>query len=94
MELIVCLHRESFDFLSDVLQTVRHFHISPAVIQSDRQLSPEDGNQRGVDRVSVIDVHVVPAALGGKMIEAQPEHCIRAERENIKGSSEMHLMNI
>lgn len=70
------------------LQTVRHFHIAPAVIQSDRQLSPEGSNQGGVDRVSVIHVHVVPAALGGKVIEAQPEHCIRTGRENIKRSSE------
>lgn len=31
--------------------------------------SPEDSNQRGVNGVSVVDVHVVPAALCGKVVE-------------------------
>ena len=43
--------------------------------------SPEHSNQRGVNGVSIVDVHVVPAALCGKVIEAQPEHCIRAARQ-------------
>lgn len=40
------------------------------------QRSPEDGDQRGVNGVSVVDVHVVPAALCGKVVEAQPQHRI------------------
>lgn len=39
--------------------------------------SPEDRDQWGVNRVSVVDIHVVPAALCGKVLEAQPQHCIR-----------------
>lgn len=46
--------------------------------------SPEHSNQRGVNGVSIVDVHVVPAALCGKVIEAQPEHCIRAARQGEK----------
>lgn len=52
-------------------------HRSP--IQNSKR-SPEDSNQRGVNGVSIIDVHVVPAALCGKVIEAQPENCIRTGR--------------
>lgn len=44
--------------------------------------SPEDSSQGGIDGVPVVDVHVVPAALGGKVIEAQPECRVRAAGEH------------
>lgn len=46
--------------------------------RGDNHGSPEDAHQRGVDGVSVVDIHVVPAALGGEVAEAQPERRIRA----------------
>lgn len=47
--------------------------------------SPEDGDQRGVDGVSVVDVHVVPAALCGKVVEAQPQHRVRTAGQWAQG---------
>lgn len=43
--------------------------------------SPEDGDEGGVDGVAVVDVHVVPAALGGEVVEAQPQHRVRTETQ-------------
>lgn len=60
-----------------------HFHTSPSCRcphQKSRR-SPEDSDQRGVNGVSVVDVHVVPAALCGEVAEAQPQHSIRAAGE-------------
>lgn len=57
--------------------------------------SPEDGDERGVDGVAIVDVHVVPAALGGEVVEAQPQHCVRtetqrAERRNVNTGNTLH----
>lgn len=57
------------------------YFLSPLRSQLSPLCSPEHSNQRGVNGVSIVDVHVVPAALCGKVIEAQPEHCIRAARQ-------------
>lgn len=61
---------------------------------------PEDSNQRGINGVSIIDVHMVPAALCGKVIETQPQYCIRARRRGERrqntgcvGTTEIHLIN-
>lgn len=86
-----------------------HFHIPPPTpasspqsspIQSMRSL-PEDSNQRGINGVSIIDVHMVPAALCGKVIETQPQYRIRAgrrgeRRQNIGcvGTTEVQHINI
>lgn len=68
-------------------------HSSP--IQNSRR-SPEHSNQRGVNGVSIIHVHMVPAALCGKVIEAQPEYCIRTDRQGERGDgmTKIHFMNI
>ena len=42
--------------------------------------SPEDGHHGGEDRVSVVDIHVIPAALCGKVVEAQPQNRVRTGR--------------
>lgn len=57
--------------------------------------SPEDGDERGVDGVAIVDVHVVPAALGGEVVEAEPQHCVRtdtqrAERRNVSTENTLH----
>lgn len=57
--------------------------------------SPEDGDERGVDGVAVVDVHVVPAALGGEVVEAQPQHCVgtetqRTERGDVSAGNPSH----
>lgn len=46
--------------------------------------SPEYCNQRCIDGVSIVDVHVVPATFRGKMVEAQPEHSVWAGGQNIE----------
>lgn len=49
-----------------------------AHIQKGKGATPEDGNQWSVNGVSIKHVHVVPAALGGEVIEAEPQHSVRA----------------
>ena len=46
--------------------------------------SPKHSDEGSVDGVPVVDVQVVPAALGGKVVEAQPEDGVGAggEQEN------------
>lgn len=69
-----------------------HFHTSPSCRcphQKSRR-SPEDSDQRGVNGVSVVDVHVVPAALCGEVAEAQPQHGIRAAGERAQ-SEQTHI---
>lgn len=69
-----------------------HFHKSPSCRcphQKSRR-SPEDSDQRGVNGVSVVDVHVVPAALSSEVAEAQPQHGIRAAGEQAQ-SEHTHI---
>lgn len=69
-----------------------HFHTSPSCRcpHQDSRRSPEDSDQRGVNGVSVVDVHVVPAALRGEVAEAQPQHGIRAAGERAQ-SEQTHI---
>lgn len=51
--------------------------------------SPEDGDERGVDGVAIVDVHVVPAALGGEVVEAQPQHRVGTETQRAERRKHM-----
>ncbi len=68
-----------------VLHMFFHLFLEASIQKSGR--SPEHGDQRGVNGVSVVDVHVVPAALGGEVVEAQPEHRVRTERQETNNTN-------
>lgn len=93
---IVKLQESTFD------GTYEGVSLPPTGAVLDRQfhLSPEDSDQRGVDGVSVKDVHVVPTAFCGEVVEAQPQHRVgtageraHGERHNRRGTTFTSLLH-
>lgn len=53
------------------------FHPAGGALHAEAsEVVPEGGEERRVDGVAVVDVEVVPAALGGKVVETQPQDCV------------------
>lgn len=50
---------------------------------------PEGGEERRVDGVAVVDVEVVPAALGGKVVEPQPQDCVGPKNTHTRARREV-----
>jgi len=48
-------------------------------LQCFQSHSPKHSYQRCINRVSIKNIHVIPTALCGKMVEPQPQHSIWAK---------------